>query len=460
MFTKNNLNWRTFLLLSLIVMMAVLMAACGSTPTPAPQAQEEAATPAPQTEEEAPAEEAVEEPAAESGEQVTLSVWHVDETELEPIIAAYKAKNPNIDIDFSFFPWGPFFEKLDASYAAGDPPDVHRQDDDEIPFFAQRGVLLPLDDYLAGQLNPDELYWDTVKSTEIDGHLWVSVPAIRVGHFWYNKTLFEAAGVPLPPSSYEEAWTWAEFVETARALTDASKQQYGAGGINSADFVTAMGRSQGAEILSDDCTEFLLDDPVMVDMMQQIADLMQVEGIVADPETLEAFGGPAEMFNAGQLAMRYGDTRDVPAEDVGFEYDVAPLPVFPGHDPVIFAAIENYGVANSTEHPEEAAAFAAYLMSEEAQTILAETKNVIPINKKAATEVWVNQSPVNRQLLVEAAQYGRTNPMAVGFGRAQEIAWPAIQEVMLGQKTAEDAMNEVKPLVDAELQKIGGCLGQ
>jgi multiple sugar transport system substrate-binding protein len=280
-----------------------------------------------------------------------------------------------------------------------------------------------------------------------------------VGHLWYNKDLFEEAGVPLPPSSYDEAWTWDEFVEAAAALTDADKQQYGVGGIANADFVTSIARSQGATILSEDCTEFLMDDPVMVDTMQMVADLMQVEGIAADPETLEAFGGSGEMFNAGQLAMRYGDTRDVPA-DVDFEYDVTMLPVFEGHEPVIFAAIENYGVANTTEHPEEAAKFAAYLMSEDAQKILAETKNVIPINRAAAEEVWVNQSDVNRALLVEAAQYGRTNPFAVGFGRAQEIAWPAIQEVMLGQKTAEEAMAEVKPLVDAELQEIGGCLGQ
>ena len=99
-------------------------------------------------------------------------------------------------------------------------------------------------------------------------------------------------------------------------------------------------------------------------------------------------------------------------------------------------------------------------MSEDAQTILAETKNVIPINKAAAEEVWTAQVDYNRDLLVEAAQYGRTNPFAVGFGRAQEIAWPAIQEVMLGQKTAEEAMTEVKPLVDEALQEIGGCLGQ
>lgn len=437
-----KVSWRSILFVSLIAMLALVAAACAAPVAPAePEGAEEGAA-----------------PASAAGEVATLQVWHVDETELDPIIEAFEAENPDIDIEFSFFPWGPFFEKLDAAYAAGDPPDVHRQDDDEIPFFAQRGVLLPLDDYLAEYLNPEDLYWDTVESTAINGENYVSVPAVRVGQLWYNKDMFEAAGVPLPPSSYEEAWTWDEFVEAATALTDAENQVYGVGAIDNPDFITSIGRSRGARILSEDCTEFLMDDPVMVETMQMIADMMQVDGIAADPETLEAFGGATEMFNAGQLAMRYGDTRDVPEAD--FNFDVTMLPVFEGHDPVIFAAIENYGVAASTEHPEEAAKFAAYLMSEDAQRVLAETKNVIPINRTAAEEVWVNQGNYNRGLLVEAAQYGRTNPFAVGFGRAQEIAWPAIREVMLGQKTAEEAMAEVKPLVDAELQEIGGCLGQ
>lgn len=435
-----GLNFRRLLLISLVLLMAFAAAACAAPVTaPAPAGDTEGT-------------------GAAAGDAATIQVWHVDETELDPIIEAFEAENPDINIEFSFFPWGPFFEKLDAAYAAGEPPDVHRQDDDEIPFFAQRGVLLPLDDYLAEFLNPDDLYWETVESTAINGENYVSVPAIRVGQLWYNKDMFEAAGVPLPPASYDEAWSWDEFVAAAAALTDAENQVYGVGGIENPDFITSIGRSQGAKIISDDCMEFLMDDPVMVESMQMIADMMQVDGIAVDPETAEAFGGVDEMFNAGQLAMRYGDTRDVPEAD--FAFDVTMIPVFEGHDPVIFAAIENYGVAASTEHPEAAAKFAAFLMSEEAQKVFAENKNVIPINRAAAEEVWVNQSDVNRALLVEAAQYGRTNPFAVGFGRAQEIAWPAIREVMLGQKTAEEVMAEVKPLVDEALQEVGGCLGQ
>ncbi|MBL7660907.1 extracellular solute-binding protein, partial [Escherichia coli] len=40
------------------------------------------------------------------------------------------------------------------------------------------------------------------------------------GNFlFYNKQLFDDAGVPPPPGSWERPWSFAEFLDTAQALT-------------------------------------------------------------------------------------------------------------------------------------------------------------------------------------------------------------------------------------------------
>ena len=36
---------------------------------------------------------------------------------------------------------------------------------------------------------------------------------------FYNKDMFDAAGIDCPPTSADEAWTWDEFVEVAKQLT-------------------------------------------------------------------------------------------------------------------------------------------------------------------------------------------------------------------------------------------------
>ncbi len=404
--------------------------------------------------------------AAPAAQEVTLEVWHTDETELLPIIDAFKAANPNVSINYTFFPWGPFFENLETAYAAGTPPDVHRQDDDEIPFFVQRGVLLPLTDAI-GALDQGALFWDAVASTMINGDLWVSTPAMRVDNLMINKTLFQEAGVPLPPVAYpSDDWTWDDFTAAARSLTEYLRAQgnelgYGFIGANSADFITSMGRSRGGQIISEDCLTFMMHETPMTQAMQDAVNMILVDKTAVDPETAEVFGGGKEMFSQGLVGMWYVQTRDVPNEDVTFEWDVAGVPVFPGQEPVHFAAIEAYGVPAVTAHPAEAASFAAFLMGEESQLILAETKNVIPVNRAAAIDIWAapDKTPASRKVLVDSLAYARTLPFAVGFGRVQDVMNPLIQEVALGQKTAQAAMDEAKPLADEILAEAGGCLG-
>lgn len=390
------------------------------------------------------------------GEPVTLRVWNTEEEELQPVIDAFTAANPNIQIDFQYYPWGEFWDKLNAAYAAGDPPDVHRQDDDEIPFFAQRETLMLMDEALGG-LPQDRLYWNIVESTRVAGELVVSIPAFRVGNLFYNKTLFDEAGIAPPPAAYpSEAWTWDAFAETARAMSKPDQQQFGVGGVNSMDFLLSMIRANGGEVLSQDCLSFRLGEPASVEVMQKVHDLMFKDRAAVDPTTSEAFGD--EMFAQGRLAMSIGQTREVP-EDPEFEWGYAGWPIFQGKEPVVFAAIECYGVPATTEHPAEASAFAAFLMSDEAQQILAKTKNIIPINRAAATDIWVPASANDRGFLLDAADYGKTLPFAVGFGRVQDLTWPIFGEIWTGQRSIEEALAEAVPLADQALAEAGGCLG-
>ena len=66
---------------------------------------------------------------ASGQDMVTLNVWHTNETELSAVIKAFEAANPNISIDFQYYPWGAFFDNLQTAYAGGAAPDVRRQPD-------------------------------------------------------------------------------------------------------------------------------------------------------------------------------------------------------------------------------------------------------------------------------------------------------------------------------------------
>ena len=398
---------------------------------------------------------------AQAQDMVTLRVWHVNETELDPIIAAFQEANPDIGIDFQYYPWGQFFDNLQTAYAGGTAPDVHRQDDDEIPFFVQRGALLSLSEALS-DLNPDDFFWDALASTAINGDIWVSVPAMRVDNLTINKTMFEEAGVEVPPLEYPSGdWTWESFAESAVALTNADALTYGAAGISSADHSISHGRALGGDVMSEDCMTFLMDGEPMVRAFQNTADLMQVSGGAVDPETQDALGGSGEMFLLGQAGMLYGQSRFPGGiDEVDFEWEIRGNPTYAdAESPSNFLAIECYGVPASGSNLEDAAKFAVFLMGSEAQTILAETKSIIPFSRSAAYDIWLPNGPVGREIQVEALNYARSLPFAVGFGEVQDAVWPLIQEIFLGQRSAQDVFDEAKPIADEILAAAGGCLG-
>ena len=398
---------------------------------------------------------------ASAQDMVTLSVWHTNETELDAVIAAFKAANPDVGIDFQYYPWGAFFDNLQTAYAGGTPPDVHRQDDDEIPFFVQRGALLSLSNALS-DLNPDDFFWDALSSTAINGEIWVAVPAMRVDNLIINKTMFEEAGVELPPLEYPSMdWNWESFTETAVALTDADNLVYGMAGANSADHSISHGRALGGDVISEDCLEFLMNGAGMVRAFDNTAALIQQQGGAVDPETQDALGGASEMFVGGQAAMIYQQSRFPGGiDEVDFEYEIRGIPTYADAEgPANFLAIECYGVAASTEHPEEASKFAVFMMGSEAQTILAETKSIIPFSRSAALDIWLDKGPVGREILVEGLNYARSLPFAVGFGELQDVVWPEIQQIFLGQKSAQEVFDAAKPAVDDILAAVGGCVG-
>ena len=260
----------------------------------------------------------------------------------------------------------------------------------------------------------------------------MSVPAMRVDNLIINKTMFEEAGVALPPLEYPSAdWSWESFTETAVALTDADNLVYGMAGLNSADHSISHGRALGGDVISEDCLEFLMNGAGMVRAFDNSAALIQEQGGAVDPETQEALGGASEMFVGGQAAMIYQQSRFPGGiDEVDFEWEIRGIPTYADADgPANFLAIECFGVAASTAPPGRSGQVCRLLDGfSESQTILAETKSIIPFSRSAAHDIWLPKVPVGREILVEGLNYARSLPFAVVFGELQDVVWPRDSE--------------------------------
>lgn len=208
--------------LSLLVMVALILSACGSATPETTQVAE-----APAEAAEAPA--AVEEPSAEPTPIVNafgtcddpLILWHgltgTDGAVFAVMLQQFAEANPEVCLQSEGIPWDTFFQKYPTAVAAGTPPDMVIFHAAEVNQMASEGLMLPIDDVIFsdGTLNKDDFNHVLIESITYEGKT-MAVPFDNHGWLlWYNTKLIEDAG--LDPNNLPKNGT--EFLEWGQKLT-------------------------------------------------------------------------------------------------------------------------------------------------------------------------------------------------------------------------------------------------
>ena len=151
---------------------------------------------------------------------VTIEYWQyfyeprVDA--MNKLIADFEAENPGIKvIHNSDIPYGEFIDKVAAGAAAGQGPDVVTLFYGWIPNWADAGYLVPLPKDIFSVDFITETFSPMVLQGQYQGEFWAVPTAVRSLAMFWNKDMFEAAGLDpeMPPTTIEE------YKEYAEALT-------------------------------------------------------------------------------------------------------------------------------------------------------------------------------------------------------------------------------------------------
>lgn len=377
-----NLRLRSIFTITFLILMALLIAACAPGGATDPNTAREAATPAP----------------AADGEivQLVYQDWRTDwfPGMAQEMLDEFHRLHPNIRVFYTPDPEDVPGE-MPAIFEAGTAPDVVNGCCDFFPAWAQAGYLLDLRPYVERDLDPALIAeWDEAqyRSFFTTSGVQYALPKYHGAlAIYYNKDMFDAAGVPYPTDD----WTYDDYQAAMSALTadtdgDGATDVWGSTLDPIYDRVQIHVNSFGGHYANPaDPADCVLDEPAAVAALDWLRARIWNDHTMATTldlnrvETRRAFWeGQVAMVEDGSWALK-----DILA-NADFRVGVAPFPIGPaGH--ATLSTTDGFAISASTPHPEQAWELMKFLIGNEYGLAMAEANFLQPA-RVSLVEEWAD----------------------------------------------------------------------
>jgi multiple sugar transport system substrate-binding protein len=436
-----------FRLSTLLMVLTILLAACTPAATPAPVEPEVitntvvvTATPGP-----------VEPVPPVEITYYTFSAAPNYLEQLDQMIQLFEASHPNIKVNVETAPFDQYFTKLQTLVAGGTAPDVFELNYENFVTYADKGLLLDLSPMMKADtsLNPD-VYSERANSAFSYNDMQLGLPAtFSTVVLYYNKDLFDKAGVAYPSAD----WTWADAVEVGQKLNDPANGVWGLySGVQFWEFYKKAAQNN-CKFFNDDKTEVLINSPECVQALQTMVDMVNKDKVI--PTSADMAGqSDGDMFLAGKLAMdvsgiwMFGSYKDAP-----FQWDITMEPGMVNKATHFFA--NGVSAFAATKHSAEAYEWIKFFTSdpEMAKIRIAAGWELPALKDPTLFADYLAQTPpANRQAVIDSLEFAIVPPVIVRQSEMQDGINKLLEQVMLGELTSQEALDQAKTLLE-ELTK-------
>lgn len=377
----------------------------------------------------------------------TFSASGAQEETLKKMVEVFESKNPDIKVDVQLTGYDDYFTKLATTVGGGNAPDVFEMNMENFLAYMLRGACADL----TGLVDPASYSEGTLSAVSSDGKLYAVPMSFSTCVLFYNKALFDQAGIDYP----DDTWTWTEAqaaAEKIRALGDDIWGYYQPVSYN--EFYKSV-KGNGGSLLNEDYTAFTVNTPENVAVLEAMLTRVRGEDRVMPNAEDMAGRGDWDLFSEGKLGMLVTGIWGFQTftDQCDFDWDITVEPGFKDKSTFFFANVNC--VSAESDKQEAAARFVDAMGSDpdivqlrldaswELPTIADQTK---------LTQYLDVTPPDNRAAVFDSMDYAVAPPALLEQGAVSEIIGNVLGTLETNDMTAQEALDEIQvQLEEADL---------
>lgn len=396
--------------------------------------------------------------------QLSFMFWGspAEDQAIRKALKDFEAANPGISVTplFATYSGAEYDAKMKAMSESGTLPDVGYFGG-QFYDYASNNFFLDMTPYVTR---------DGIKNDYLP-QTWIMYQNKIVGAYtaaesqvvYYNKKVLQDAGIPLPPTDYTKAWTWAQYLDAWKKLTiDKNGKHPGEAGFNPKQVVRFGVNhemwnqmllpqiwSNGGDIISPDGKTVLLDSPETIQAIQDFADLRNKYMVMSAPGLTEYNStskvDPKVLLQNGQIGFYIsGQWELLDYAGMNFPLGIGALPIHKKPAQLYVSGINV--IFKQTKHPDEAWKLQKWMMTPEKTQDLYVKGLWMPTKaswytNKADLDKWVN-NPAHpagyKEAVLDSMKISRLAPVNI---KNYDQIWaeyinPELDLIWLGKQTA------------------------
>lgn len=401
------------------------------------------------------------ESASPPSEKTEVSFWYlwggVEGEYVEELISEFNESQELYEVKGLSVP---DVQKIIVAISSGEGPDVTDNFSNNTASYAEKGMLLALDDYIArDNYDVSDFMPAALEGGRYKEKLYALPINVNFNLMFYNKALFAEAGLDGPPQTEEQLLEYA--IKLTQTNADGTLKVLGFPDFPNVYYTNSMAYALGGDFISEDGGALTPDN----DGLKKAIELMQAYRNEFGSDNVLKFNSSAKYLDAtdpfiqGTQAIRFdgpwfGHTvKNVLKKDI--DYGVAPYPA-PAGKPELAGGGEvsssTFFIPSNAKNKDGAWAFMSWLLSKENMIKFNDKFANLPARTSAYDDPSLQDIP-DFQAFAEAAKSPnlKSFPTFGEQGAYSKVIGDEFELAVNGRKSADEALQAMK-------QKSAGLL--